>query len=85
MRLTWYCSTDIDADWELRETGWRVLVEGDTPLDVSIRFPVRIEDYAATMPNYTAHRVVNSVAAVCAAAPGIRTVADLPQIIATLG
>jgi 4-hydroxy-tetrahydrodipicolinate reductase len=85
LRLNWYCTTEIDADWELRETGWRVLVEGDTPLDVGIRFPIPLEDYAETMPNLTAHRAVNAVAAVCAAAPGIRTTADLPQIIARLG
>jgi len=36
-------------------------------------------------PGYTAHRAVNAVPYVCAAAPGIRTSVDLPQIIPTLG
>jgi 4-hydroxy-tetrahydrodipicolinate reductase len=36
-------------------------------------------------PGYTAHRAVNAVPVVCAAAPGIRTSVELPQVIATLG
>lgn len=85
-RANWYVSRDIaDTDWELRESGWRVQVAGDTPLDVSITFPVAPEDYAAFTPGLTAHRAVNAVPALCAAPPGIRTTADLPQVIAQLG
>lgn len=85
-RANWYVSDRIEnADWELRESGWRIRVEGDTPLDVSISFPVAPEDYAAFTPGLTAHRAVNAVAAVCAAAPGIRTTVDLPQVVARLG
>jgi 2,4-diaminopentanoate dehydrogenase len=84
-RANWYCSREINrADWHLRESGWRVQVAGDTPLDVNISFPVAPEDYAAFTPRLTAHRAVNAVAAVCAAPPGIRTTADLPQIVAQL-
>ena len=84
-RANWYVTRDIvDTDWELRESGWRVQVAGDTPLDVSITFPVAPEDYAAFTPGLTAHRAVNAVPAVCAAPPGIRTTADLPQVIARL-
>ena len=84
-RANWYASREIaDAGWELRESGWRIKVEGDTPLDVSITFPVAPENYAAFTPGLTAHRAVNAVAAVCAAAPGIRTTMDLPQIVARL-
>jgi 4-hydroxy-tetrahydrodipicolinate reductase len=82
-RANWYCSRDIaHADWELRESGWRIRVEGDTPLDIGIVFPVAPEDYAAFTPGLTAHRAVNAVAAVCEAPPGIRTTTDLPQVIA---
>jgi hypothetical protein len=84
-RANWYCSRDIaDRDWDLRESGWRIQVEGDTPLDVAITFPVKPEDYAAFTPGLTGHRAVNSVAAVCEAPPGIRTTVDLPQVIARL-
>lgn len=82
---TWYCTTDIDADWDLRESGWRVTVDGDTPMDIDIRFPVPIERWPLVSPGYTAHRAVNAVPFVCAAAPGIRTTLDLPQIVAQLG
>jgi len=80
-RATWYCGTDIDADWELRDTGWRVAVDGDAPLDIEIRFPVPPERMAAVTPGYTANRAVNAVPFVCAAAPGIRSTVDLPQIV----
>lgn len=85
MRLNWYCSTDIAEPWDLRESGWHVLVEGDVPLDVSIRYPIPMEQYAAMTPGLTAHRAVNAVPFVCAASPGIRTTAELPQIIPQLG
>jgi len=83
-RANWYCSHNIDKDWELADSGWRVNIEGDTPLDVSLRMPLGNEPVAEQMGGYTAHRAVNAVAAVCAAAPGIATIADLPQIITKL-
>jgi 4-hydroxy-tetrahydrodipicolinate reductase len=82
---TWYCTTDLDLSWDLRATGWHVLVEGDAPLDIDIRFPVPIERMGATSPAYTANRAVNAVPFVCAAPPGIRSTLDLPQIVASLG
>jgi 2,4-diaminopentanoate dehydrogenase len=84
-RANWYLTRDVEPAWDLRDTGWHVLVEGDTPLDLDIRFPVPEEDWAATSPGLTAHRPVNAVPYVCAAAPGIRTTPDLPQIIPNLG
>jgi 4-hydroxy-tetrahydrodipicolinate reductase len=85
IRLNWYCSRDIAEPWDLRESGWHVLVEGDTPLDVSIRYPIPMEQFAAMTPGLTAHRAVNAVPVVCGAAPGIRTTAELPQVISQLG
>jgi len=81
----WYLTADVEPAWDLRETGWHLLVEGDTPLDVDIRFPVPPDEWATTSPGLTAHRPVNAIPFVCAAAPGILTTADLPQVIATLG
>ena len=82
---TWYCSTEIDAPWDLRPGGWRVTVEGDCPLDMDLRLAVPLERMAETTPGYTANRAVNAVSVVCEAAPGIRTTVDLPQIVADLG
>jgi 4-hydroxy-tetrahydrodipicolinate reductase len=81
---TWYCVAELEPQWALRDTGWRIEVAGDAPLDVDIRFPVPLDEYAAVSPGYTAHRAVNAVPVVCAAEPGIRSTADLPQIIAIL-
>lgn len=82
---TWYVSTDIEVpdgeQWSFRPSGWRVVVHGDTPLDVSIGYPVAPEDYANFTPNLTAHRPVNAIAAVCAARPGIVTTAELPLLL----
>lgn len=82
---TWYCTKDVDADWDLGDTGWRVRVDGDTPLKIDITFPVTPERWAAVSPGLTAHRAVNSVPVVCEAASGIRTTAELPQVVANLG
>jgi len=80
----WYVATDLDPAWRTGDTGWHVLVEGDLPLDLVIRFPVPDEDWAAVSPGVTAHRPVNAIAYVCAAEPGIRTTADLPNVTANL-
>jgi 4-hydroxy-tetrahydrodipicolinate reductase len=84
-RANWYLTADVEPAWDLRETGWHVVVEGDLPLDIAIRFPVPPEAWAETSPGATAHRPVNAVPYVCAAAPGIRTTVELPQVIAALG
>jgi 2,4-diaminopentanoate dehydrogenase len=81
----WYLTTEVEPAWDLRETGWHVLVDGDTPLDVDIRFPVPPDEWAATSPGLTAHRPVNAIPFVCAAAPGIVKIVDLPQVVAQLG
>jgi 2,4-diaminopentanoate dehydrogenase len=81
----WYLTTDVEPSWDLRETGWHLLVEGDVPLDIDIRFPVPPDEWAATSPGVTAHRPVNAIPYVCAAEPGIRTTVELPQIVARLG
>ena len=52
---------------------------------MALPFPFPIEEMAERSPGYTANRAVNAVPVVCAAAPGIRTTVDLPQIIARLG
>ncbi len=80
----WYLTPDVDPAWDLRATGWHVLLEGDTPLELDIRFPVPPEAWAATSPGLTAHRPVNSIPYVCAADPGIRTSPELSQLIPVL-
>ena len=85
-RSNWFVTTELEPEWDLRDDGWRVMVEGDTPLDITIRFPIPddAEARGLVLPRLTAHRPVNAIPAVCAARPGILTTADLPQIIARL-
>jgi 2,4-diaminopentanoate dehydrogenase len=84
-QANWYVTTDLEPAWDLRETGWRVQVFGDTPIDVEIRFPVEPERYPQVSPGFTAHPAVNAIPVVCSAAPGIRTTFDLPKVIPTFG
>jgi 4-hydroxy-tetrahydrodipicolinate reductase len=81
---TWYCSRELDPAWDVRDTGWRITVDGDAPLDIEIRFPIPLDRMAATTPAYTANRAVNAIRSVCAATPGIRTTLDLPHILPRL-
>jgi 4-hydroxy-tetrahydrodipicolinate reductase len=84
-RANWYVTADMDVDWELMHSGWRIRVDGDTPLDVTIKFPVTLEEYPLMSPGLTAHPAVNAIQAVCAAEPGIRTSIDLPIIVPRFG
>jgi 2,4-diaminopentanoate dehydrogenase len=84
-RATWYCTTEIDPAWNLQASGWHITVDGDAPLDVTLRMPIPQERMADTFPGYTANRAVNLVTAICEAPPGIRSTLDLPLAIATLG
>ncbi len=84
-RCNWFVTPDLEPAWDLRPDGWRVTVEGDTPLDISIGFPIPASERQATLPNLTAHRPVNATPYICAATPGILTTADLPQVAARLG
>ncbi|MFF7884548.1 dihydrodipicolinate reductase [Streptomyces sp. NPDC020794] len=84
-RATWYCTTDLDRAWDVRDTGWHITIDGDAPLDIDLRFPVPLDRMAAMSPSYTANRAVNAVPVLCEASPGIRSTADLPHIVARLG
>ncbi|WP_232494527.1 dihydrodipicolinate reductase [Novosphingobium kaempferiae] len=83
-RCNWFVTQDIDKAWDLRADGWRVTVEGDTPFEISIGFPIPEDKRRTVLPNLTAHRPVNAIPYVCAASPGILTTADLPQVVAQL-
>lgn len=84
-RCTWFVTDALDPPWPIHADGWRVTIDGDTPLEVSIRFPIAPEQRADILPNLTAHRPINAIEAIVAARPGILTTAELPQVIAHLG
>ena len=80
-RINWYITKAVDRDWDLRPNGWRLLLEGDTPMDINVTFPVTGEQISPAMAGITAYRVVNAVPFIVAAEPGIRTTAELPYIV----
>ena len=80
----WYVTTDINEPWDLGDTGWHLIAEGDPPLDVEIHFPVPKEKFEDISPGLTAYRPINAIPMVCAAPPGIQTSVDLPHIIPKL-
>lgn len=84
-RANWYCTKQVTSDWHLRDIGWRILLEGDAPLDISITNPVPLDRLAEVTPNKTPFRVVNAVHAVCAAPPGIATTLSLSYLTPVLG
>jgi hypothetical protein len=84
-RATWYCTRELDQDWDPQDTGWHISVLGDAPLEVDLHMPVPLDRMAEISPAYTANRAVNAVPYVCAAAPGIATTVDLPAFVPSLG
>jgi 4-hydroxy-tetrahydrodipicolinate reductase len=83
IRFTQYgfVAMDVEPDWGLQPTGWRIRVHGDAPFDVSMPFPVPLDDLADYVPAFNANGPVNAIPYVCAAPPGILTTADLPHIL----
>jgi 4-hydroxy-tetrahydrodipicolinate reductase len=72
---------NVEPDWGLQPTGWRVRIHGDAPFDVSMPFPVPLDDLASYVPAFNANGAVNVIPYVCAAPPGILTTGDLPHIL----
>ena len=83
IRFTQYgfVAMDVDPDWGLAPTGWRIRIHGDAPFDIRMPFPVPLDDLANYVPAFNANGPVNAIPYVCAAPPGILTTEDLPHIL----
>ncbi len=79
-RPTWYITRDLEPALKFRDfdSGWHVVVEGDAPLDIDIRFAK--ENYAVVSPGYNANICVNAIPNVVEAPPGIVTTVNMPPI-----
>lgn len=84
-RSNWFVTVDLNPAWDLHGDGWRLTVEGDTPVDMVIDLPMPIDRDERASGRYTAHRPVNVIPAVVAAQPGIVPTTKLPEIVAQLG
>ena len=82
IRFTQYAfvAMDVEPDWGLQPTGWRIRIHGDAPFDIRMPFPVPL-DLANYVPAFNANGPVNAIPYVCAARPGILTTEDLPHIL----
>jgi 4-hydroxy-tetrahydrodipicolinate reductase len=76
-----FVAMDVEPDWGLQPTGWRIRVHGDAPFDIRMPFPVPLDDLANYVPAFNANGPVNAILYVCAARPGILTAEDLPHIL----
>jgi len=76
-----FVTPDVDPDWGLQPTGWRIRIHGDAPFDIRMPFPVPLEELASYVPSFNANGPVNAVPYVCTARPGILTTEDLPPIL----
>jgi 4-hydroxy-tetrahydrodipicolinate reductase len=83
---TWYLTTDLEPGWSIpfAGQGWRVKVDGDLPLDVSIRFAWDTPEQGARAGYGNANRPINAVPTVCEAPPSILSTFALPQIVSKL-
>jgi len=79
-----YVTRDVEPDWNLRESGQHMRVEGDVPLDISFTSPASAGNRHGSS-GLTANPVVNAIPYVCAARPGIVETAELPAMTGWFG
>ena len=76
-----FVARDVEPDWGLQPTGWRIRIHGDAPFDIRMPFPVPLDDLASYVPAFNANGPVNAIPYVCDAAPGILTTDQLPHLL----
>ena len=76
-----FVAMDVEPDWGLQPVGWRIRIHGDAPFDISMPFPVSLDDLASYVPAFNANGPVNAIPYVGAAPPGLLTAEDLPHLL----
>jgi 2,4-diaminopentanoate dehydrogenase len=84
-RSHWFCTPHLDPEWDIGGEGWLFTTKGDAPMQVRITYGRTDEGYSEHLAGYTAHPAVNAIPYVVDAEPGIRTIFNLPPIVARLG
>jgi len=78
--LMWRVGDALDPDWPMEPHAgvWKVHVDGDPGVHLNVGLSGGAHDAAAGTLG-TAARMINSIPDVCAAAPGLLTVANAPM------
>ena len=84
-RAHWFCTQDLDQDWNMGGEGWLFTTKGDAPMQVRVTYGTTDEEYSQHLAGYTATPAVNAIPYVVDAEPGIRTIFDLPPIVPVFG
>ncbi len=81
-RTHWACTQRLEPDWHIEGEGWLFTTKGDAPMQVRVTYGRTDEGYSEHLAGYTATPAVNAVPYLVEAAPGIRTIFDMPLLIA---
>ncbi|OHV57186.1 dihydrodipicolinate reductase [Pseudofrankia sp. BMG5.36] len=84
-RAHWFVTPHLEPDWNITGEGWLFTTKGDAPMQVRVAYGRTDEGYSEHLAGYTATPAVNAVPYVVDAEPGIRTIFDLPPLVARLG
>ena len=76
-----YVTRDVEPDWGIGATGWRLKIDGDAPFDVRVDFPVPQDRIGEYVPAYNANLAVNAIPYLCAAPAGFVQTTDLTPIL----
>lgn len=82
----WTVGNECPRHWPKPQHGWTLTIEGDPSMRAHFQPLASFERDASMLEHVnsanvvTAMQVLNAVPAVCAAAPGFATIADLPQV-----
>jgi 4-hydroxy-tetrahydrodipicolinate reductase len=72
----WRCSDEINPEWGLGES-WTMTIEGDPTMSCTVEASTKY-DSKRIVSLTVATALVNAIPAVCDAAPGLKSVLDLP-------
>jgi 2,4-diaminopentanoate dehydrogenase len=68
---------DVEPRWDCGESGYRILIEGNPPMDVIVRRPTSVDGNVRYISLWTAMAGINAIPAVCESRPGMVTHRDL--------
>ena len=80
-----YATRNVEPDWDLRDSGQYLRVDGDAPLEISFTNPAKGQTKAHGSSGLTANPVVNAIPYICAAPPGIVETRELPAMTGWFG